>query len=69
MTNIVWVVGHWIEGNQDWEVIGVSSSEDIAVSWCLDDRYFIGPIPIDTPTHEEGARWEGCYYPLGLIND
>lgn len=47
----------------DWEVCGVFSDEEKAISVCRDESCFIGPINLDEVLPEETVSWPGCYYP------
>ena len=71
---LVWIVGRVNEKPEEhnghtWDLIGVCSSEDLAVQACGDDNYFIGPIELNELLPEESVPWPGLYYPAKEIKD
>lgn len=46
----------------DWELVGVYMVEEEAVAACRDERYFVGPIPLNRSV-ESTNEWAGSYYP------
>ena len=39
-------------------------SEQIAISMCRDETYFIGPLPVNLAFPHERCEWPGMYFPL-----
>lgn len=60
----------WICGKAEtpftaaWEFQGVFESEALAVSACLNERYFIGPAVLNQTLPDDPIAWDGCYYPV-----
>ena len=48
----------------EWHIQGVADTEEIAIEMCMDDTYFIGPLPINTALPHARIEWVGCYFPL-----
>ncbi len=47
-----------------WSVIGVFTSEELAVAACGEDpNIFIGPIVVDERLPDELKEWPGSYFP------
>lgn len=68
-TGFVWLVVRRDKdesGNPDgfWHIQGVASDEKGAVAMCVDETYFIGPLPVDTALPEKRIEWVGSYFPL-----
>lgn len=66
--NIVWVVGRVNENPVEhrghlWDLIGVCSSEKLAVEACTDEYYFVGPIQMNEILPKEHIDWPGFYHP------
>lgn len=70
MNKTAWVCGKNIHESSHgivWELQGVFMTEESAKKACRDEKYFIGPIEVDTPVSNETISWDGCYYPhLGM---
>jgi len=65
---ILWVVCRINEKPEEhndhtWDLIGVCSTEDLAVQACGDDNYFIGPMELNEILPKESVPWPGSYYP------
>ena len=58
----VWLVIRTDENNK-WHVQGVGTNEGMAVSMCVDETYFIGPVPVNSPLPEQVIQWIGSYFP------
>ena len=39
------------------------SGETLAAAQCLDDTYYIGPLPVNVALPERVIEWAGCYRP------
>jgi len=67
MGEMLWVVGRFLKetafGNL-WSIQGVFDSEEVAVTACRDETYFIGPILKNNRLPHEIVEWHGVYYPL-----
>lgn len=66
-TGFCWIVGRREpkpDGPSDWYIQGVADREDVAVEMCMDDTYFIGPLPINTALPHARIEWVGSYFPL-----
>lgn len=65
MRMIVWVVGEarYI-GSQEWEMIGVFSTQEKANKACILPRYFVGPAEMDKAFPGETVPWPGAYFPI-----
>ena len=65
MGQTVWVVGEarYI-GSQEWEMVGVFTTEQKAVEACVLPRFFVGPVEIDKSFPIESVPWPGLYYPM-----
>jgi hypothetical protein len=48
---------------KNWDIHGVFSSEEKAVSACRDYSYFVGPVDLDEVLPEEVIAWPDSYYP------
>jgi len=64
----VWIVGRDNEkpeehADQTWDLIGVCSTEELAVEACTDVHYFIGPIELNKILPKELVPWPGTYRP------
>lgn len=42
---------------------GGASGEQLAAAQCLDDTYYIGPLPVNVALPEKAFEWKGCYRP------
>lgn len=62
-TGFVWIVLRTDE-NEQWHIQGVGTTEQWAVSMCVDETYFIGPLPLNSPFPEKQMEWVGSYFPL-----
>lgn len=59
----LWVVGEVKnQKTKAWEIIGIYSTEKLAVSKCNKDR-FVGPIILDGKASYKTQVWKGAYYP------
>jgi hypothetical protein len=62
-----YVVGEYIEktkaGGVSWEIAGVFDNQDGAEAACINDNYFVGPVPLNKPLPTERTIWPGVYYP------
>lgn len=61
----------WVAGRVDnsrvsfqWEVLGVYTTEELAVARCSRCVDFVAPIRLNDRLPEETTVWPGCYYPL-----
>ena len=64
VTGFVWIVIRTDnDRNGEWHIQGVGTSEASAVSMCVNETYFIGPIPVDSPLPESLVQWVGSYFP------
>lgn len=62
----VWVVGRR-EPNTDpvqWHIQGITETESLAIEMCVDETYFIGPVPINVSLSHNRIEWVGSYFPL-----
>lgn len=50
-----------------WEIVGVFDDEIEAVSHCLSEDYFVGPITLNEVAPEETTTWPGAYRPLANV--
>jgi hypothetical protein len=39
------------------------TGEELAAAQCLDDTYYIGPLPVNVALPERVIEWRGCYRP------
>ena len=62
MSVVVWVVGQYVVDGQ-WELQGVFSDEVQAVAACVEDSFFVGPVPFNEALSIEKRAWDGSYYP------
>jgi hypothetical protein len=46
-----------------WEVAGIFSARELAVSACLSPAYFVAPIDLDVQAPAESAAWPGLEWP------
>ena len=61
----LWVVGKVTDyAAKAWEMQGVFSDRNKAISECKDGRYFVGPILLDKPLPHETCDWVGAFYPI-----
>lgn len=60
----VWVVGQKVPGPHVWQMIAITTNEELAIGACIDDTYFIGPFPINTVLPSDTVNWEGSYNPV-----
>ena len=62
MTNL------WIAGrnclDKAWEILGIYSSEKMAVDRCRIWEDFVAPLELDKDQPEEAQTMPGCYYPM-----
>ncbi len=62
----VWIAGQVRDDGQHWQVVGVFSTEQLAVAAASDDRTFIGPLEVDVYLGDVAMPWPGGYYPTAL---
>lgn len=62
---IVWVVGQ-IREWPAWELQGIYDLEPDAVAQCLDEKWFVGTIAMNSPLPRETVPWLGCRYPKAI---
>jgi hypothetical protein len=41
-----------------------ATTEEFATGMCVDETYFIGPIPVNVALPHERCDWPGAYFPL-----
>jgi hypothetical protein len=63
----VWICHKHLLAGQ-FEFQGVFSTEEKAISACIDYNYGIGPANLDEQLPDETTKWEGFYYP-NLANE
>lgn len=68
-TGFIWIVGRRDtdvpEGQKAmYHIQGTASTETMAIGMCLDETYFIGPLPINTALPHKTIEWVGLYFPL-----
>jgi hypothetical protein len=51
-------------GRDPWELIGVFSTEELAIAACVTPTQFVGPMELDVSTPEETTVWPDLVYPL-----
>lgn len=65
---VVWIVGRVIDLGEHFppevHLQGASAIESNAVAMCLDETYFVGPVPVDVLLPQRPTPWAGLYYPL-----
>jgi len=59
----VFVVGRVPQDGSVWNVIGVFSSLQVAVSECKTEEYFVGPLTMNAALPAEASSWPGAFYP------
>jgi hypothetical protein len=69
-SGFIWVIGRRQPKDDpnvkaDWHLQGIATTESIAVEMCLDETYFIGPLPLDLALPHKTVQWVGLYFPLG----
>ena len=65
----IWVVGRRQPPTDpiykaDWHIQGVTTNEELALEMCVDENYFIGPLPVNTALPHKTIQWVGLYFPL-----
>lgn len=50
----------------DYHIQGLATSEQIAIEMCVDETYFIGPLPVNTSLPHSTIEWIGLYFPKQL---
>lgn len=66
-TGFVWVICRrepQKEGPAKWHIQGIMYYEQDAVDSCLDENYFVGPLPVNTALPHKLIEWVGAYFPL-----
>ena len=62
----VWIVGqNRPELDHRWELCGIYTAKEKAVAACLDESYFIGTVPLNTPAPDESTVFPEFEYPKG----
>ena len=60
----LWVVGEVLnDSKNEWLMVGVFDSEELAIMNALKDNYFIGPVELNQSFPMEECDWDGAYYP------
>lgn len=60
----LWLVGQTLNDDGTvWEFQGVFSTEELALSACVKDNFFIARITVDYALTVETCDWELCWYP------
>lgn len=60
----LWVVGKILcQSEHSWEFAGVFSSQDLAISACVEESYFVAPAVLDENITGDARPWPGAYYP------
>ncbi len=62
----LWVVGISISEN-DWTIQGVFDSEEKAVSLCVNEDQFVGPMTLNEDYGLEDVGWPDAYYPISMM--
>lgn len=61
----VWLVLRY----EPLQVMGIYTTEKLAVAACFLPVDVIGKVEIDKPSIDEGVDWVGAYYPLARQGD
>jgi hypothetical protein len=64
----LWIAGKLIKSGKNWEILGVFSTEQLAVDACSTDDHFVGPIKLDEKLSEDNIDWAGHYYPISAVS-
>ena len=64
----LWLAGRSFD-DEPWEVLGIYSSEELAVKRCKLYNDFVGPLDLDIDLPEETTGWLDSYYPLASDRD
>jgi len=63
----LWVCGLYNgldpHGGRTWELVGVYTTEKLALDACKTNLHFIGPVILNESVHEKSVFWPGAYYP------
>ena len=62
----IWVCGRYTH-DKPWEILGVYSTEALALHRCTQQIDFIAPLELNEDLPEECIEWPGRYYPLEEI--
>ena len=61
----LWVVGKVTdEAAKAWEMQGVFSDKNAAISACRDYTYFVGPVIMNMSLPHDTVEWFGAFYPI-----
>ena len=64
----LWVCGCRTQLLADtWQIVGIYSSETLAVEQCKNPEYFVAPMRLDVDD-DDNDEWEGLYFPLDTDN-
>lgn len=47
-----------------YHIQGIATTEELAVAMCVDETYFIGPLPVNYAIPHERTEWPDMYCPL-----
>jgi hypothetical protein len=65
---VIWLVGRIIARGEHFSkeihLQGASLSEQRAVAMCIDETYFVAPLPVDILLPTKPIPWVGLYFPL-----
>jgi hypothetical protein len=65
----LWIVGKWHGENANWEFMGVFSTQEKAVTACLDRTYFLGSAILDEALPRELIDWKDFRYPSSTADN
>lgn len=60
---VLFLVGMYRDGEQNWEFVGIYTSRDIAISHCKDHQYFVAPVIVNETAPEHRTNWDAIFYP------
>lgn len=64
----LWVCGKILNpATSMWEIVGVFTSEKLAVAACTTPWHFVGPQKLNVRNPDETIDWPGCYYPIRRV--
>jgi hypothetical protein len=63
----LWIVGE--NTREDWEFVGVFSSQEKAEAACTNPNCWIGPAVLDEDSGDssKSVDWPGVYFPSGEV--
>lgn len=67
---ICWVAGRVAkrpDKGDIYHIQGIFVGDDAqrkAVACCIDEEYFVGPLPLNVALPHDETEWVGCYFPL-----